>query len=311
MTSYDMLPSDVIIEREKLEELRAENERLREGLNRAHVAATETIAEMRAELDRQTARAVEYETHWHNACDVGRRLEAGLAEAHWIREELAKRLEKADAEVERLRADIDTVNDDNRRLLDENKRLSASMAALLVANIPEHIQAEVEAMGAKLAAANALLERAREALGHHAPTNLLQDIDAHLAAQPATAPGITAANYALNFCSMCGTRLDCEECKEADARPLTEDEAARFERDEAAYYAQPATAHTPARKSIDTVQGQTLSTCSLADLEVLKSMDAVPTIDLQDVVAFRFPSHAGRALRDACRAELARRRETP
>jgi chromosome segregation ATPase len=39
------------------------------------------LAEARAQAEAATARAQEFENHWHNACDVGRRLDKQLEQA--------------------------------------------------------------------------------------------------------------------------------------------------------------------------------------------------------------------------------------
>jgi hypothetical protein len=58
------------------------------------------------------------------------------------------------------------------------------------------------------------------------------------------------------------------------------------------------------RVTFTTVQGQTLSSCTLPDVEVLKEMDAVPTRTLESINPL--DDWAGPA-----RAELARRRLRP
>ncbi len=57
------------------------------------------------------------------------------------------------------------------------------------------------------------------------------------------------------------------------------------------------------RVTFTTVQGQTLSSCTMADVEVLKAWDAVPTTQLHDLARLT----ASQAVADACAAELARR----
>ena len=61
------------------------------------------------------------------------------------------------------------------------------------------------------------------------------------------------------------------------------------------------------RKTIDTVRGETISSCSLADLEVLKALDAVPTAYLK---SWRRASYAP-TIWTVIDAELARREVQP
>ncbi len=95
---------------------------------------------------------------------------------------------------------------DRDNLREEVERLQA-LVVVAEKNAPYCLE-QVE----RLAAATELLHLLPEP-GAYISRELRDDVEAFLDNQPA-AP---TRRYALNFCSMCGSRLDCEECAQDPA----------------------------------------------------------------------------------------------
>lgn len=108
--------------------------------------------------------------------------------------ELSARAEAAEARVRDLEDECTSHVRDTLRLSEECAALRAELERLKAGPTPDWVEALDREVGgrmaaeSRLAAANALLERCRQAVS---PVSLLgRDLDAHLAAQPATAPAL-------------------------------------------------------------------------------------------------------------------------